>query len=102
MIRNTSFRNALSDIASISSKITIEFSKSLLSNLSSNNSSSTKSLSHSSDGLFYDDPSFLESSTDTPSSYDFLSESNQLSETSSKDNINPYLLSENPSIFTLI
>jgi hypothetical protein len=68
----------------------------------SNTSSSTKSLSHLSDGLFYDDPSFLESSTDSPSSYDFLSESNQLSETSSKDNINPYLLSENPSIFTLI
>ena len=68
---------------------------------SSNNSSSTKSLSHSSDGLFYDDSSFLESSTDSSSSYDFLSESNQLSETPSKDTINPYLLSENPSIFIL-
>lgn len=69
--------------------------------LLSNNSSSTKSLLHSSDGLFYDDSSFLESSTDSPLSYDFLSESNQLSETSSKDSINPYLLSENPSIFIL-
>jgi hypothetical protein len=68
---------------------------------SSNNSSSAKSSSCTSDGLFYDDPSFLESSTESPLSYDFLSESNQLSETPSKDTINPYLLSENPSIFIL-
>ena len=67
----------------------------------SNNSSLTKSLSHSSEGLFYDNSSFLESSTDSPLSYNFLSESNQLRETSSKDSINPYLLSENPSIFIL-
>jgi hypothetical protein len=67
----------------------------------SNNSQLTKSLSHSSDGLFYDNSSFLESSTDSPLSYNFLSESNQLQETSSKDSINPYLLSENPSIFIL-
>jgi hypothetical protein len=68
---------------------------------SSNNSSSAKSLSHTSDRLFDDDSSFLESSTESPFPYDFLSESNQLSETSSKDSINPYLLSENPSIFIL-
>ena len=68
---------------------------------SSNNSSSAKSSSRTSDRLFYDDSSFLESSTESPLSYDFLSESNQLHETSSKDSINPYLLSENPSIFIL-
>jgi hypothetical protein len=64
----------------------------------SNNSSSNISSSNESSQLFYDDSSFLESSTDESSSYEFLSGD----ESSPEFNyIKNSLLSTNPSIFTL-